>query len=83
MSSNYLEIELDEYHTFESLIDKLASSHFYEIELNQEYDPDFQICDPVQILESILTPVVLPNFSNVLESIWFLYLSFLNLNHQS
>ena len=27
-------IELDQFHTFESLIDKLASSHFYEIELN-------------------------------------------------
>ena len=27
-------IELDQFHTFESPIDKLASSHFYEIELN-------------------------------------------------
>ena len=26
-------IELDQFHTFESPIDKLASSHFYEIEL--------------------------------------------------
>ena len=29
-------IELDQYHAFESPIDKLANSHFYEIELNQE-----------------------------------------------
>ena len=28
-------IDLDQYHTFESLIDKLKSSHFYEIVLNQ------------------------------------------------
>ena len=40
-------IELDQYHTFENVIDKFASFHFYEIELNQEYDLDFQICNPV------------------------------------
>ena len=40
-------IELDQYHTFESFIDKLASSHFYEIELKEECDPDSQICDSV------------------------------------
>ena len=62
-------IELDYYHTFESLLDKLASSHFYEIELNQEYDPDSQLCDPVQISESILTPILLPDLSNILESV--------------
>ena len=33
-------IELNHYHTFESPLDKLASSHFYKIELNQECDPD-------------------------------------------
>ena len=37
-------IEFDQYYTFESPIDK--------IELNQEYDPDSQNCDPVQIPES-------------------------------
>ena len=31
-------IELDQFHTFESPIDKLVSSHFYEIELNEECD---------------------------------------------
>ena len=40
-------IELDQFHTFESPIDKLASSHFYEIELNEKCDLDSQICDPV------------------------------------
>jgi len=50
----------------------LASSHFYEIELNQECDPDSQICHPVQIPDSILTPVLLPNLSNILESVLIL-----------
>ena len=51
------QIELDQFHTFEYLIDKLTSSHFYEIELNQVCDLDSQICDPVQISKSILTPI--------------------------
>ena len=76
-------IKLDQLHTFESPIDKLASSHFYEIEHNKDCDFDPQICDPVQIPESILTLISLPNMSNILESVWFPYLSFLNLNHQS
>ena len=38
-------LELDQYITSESLIDKLASSHFFE--LNQEYDSDPLFCDPV------------------------------------
>ena len=62
-------IELDQFHTFKSPIDKLASSHFYEIELNEKCDLDSQICDPVQISESILTPVLLPDLSNILESV--------------
>ena len=60
-------IELDQFHTFESPIDKLASSHFYEIELNKECDFDSQICDPAQLSKSILTPILLPNLSNILE----------------
>ena len=56
-------------HTFESPIDKLASSHFYEIELNEKWDLDSQICDPVQISESILIPILLPDLSNILESV--------------
>jgi len=54
------QIELDQYHTFENPIDKLASSLFYEIELKEECDPDYQICDPVQISESIFTPLCYP-----------------------
>ena len=61
-------IELDQFHTFESPIDKLASSHFYEIELNEKCDLDSQIYDPVQIPKSIF-PVLLPDLSNILESI--------------
>ena len=38
-------IELDQFHAFESPIDKLVSSHFYRIELNEECDFDSQICD--------------------------------------
>ena len=60
-------IELDQFHTFESPIDKLASSHFYEIELNEECYLESRICDPVQISELILTPVLLPDLSNILE----------------
>ena len=62
-------IELDQYHTFESLIDKLASSHFYELEFKQECDFDPQNYDPVQIHESLLTLILLPNLSNILESV--------------
>ena len=34
------QIELDQFHTFESPIDKLASSHFYKIEPKQKSDFD-------------------------------------------
>ena len=50
-------------------IDKLVSSHFYGIELNVKCDFDPQICDPVQIPESLLTPVLLPDLSNIFESV--------------
>ena len=49
-------------------MDKLASSHFYEIEPTEICDLDSQICDQVQIPESLLTPVSLPNLGNILES---------------
>ena len=47
----------------------MVSSHFYKIELNEECDLESQICDPVQIPESILTPILLLNLSNILESV--------------
>ena len=50
-------------------MEKLASSHFYEIELNEKFDLDSQICDPVQIPKSILTLILLLNLSNILESV--------------
>ena len=77
------QIELDQFHNFANTIDKLASYHFYGIELKQECDFDPQICDPVQIPESILTPISPPNSSNILESVLVSHLSFLNLNHLS
>jgi len=66
------QIELDQFHTFEYLIDKLTSSHFYEIELNQVCDLDSQICDPVQISESLLTPILLLDLRNILELVLIL-----------
>ena len=63
------QIELDQFHTFEGPIEKLASSHSYEIELRQECDFNPQICDLVQIPELILTPILLPDLSNILESV--------------
>ena len=62
-------IELNQLYTFEDPIDKLANSQFFDIELNEICDLNSQICDPVQLSESILTPVVLPNLSNILESV--------------
>jgi len=47
----------------------LASSPFCGIELNEICDLDFHIRDLVQIPESLLTPVILPNLSNILESV--------------
>ena len=44
-------IELDQFHTFERPIDKLASSQFPKIELNEKCDLDSKICDLVQIPE--------------------------------
>ena len=47
----------------------MASSHFYDIELNEICDLDSQICDHVQLPESLLTPVLLPELGNILESV--------------
>ena len=58
-------IELDQFHTFESPIVKLTSSHFYGIELNEECDFDPQICDPIQIPESLLTPVTSVSYTHL------------------
>ena len=55
-------LELNQYITSKSQIDKLVSFPFKDIKLRHERDFDPQICDPVQILESILTPVMLPQF---------------------
>jgi len=49
--------ELDQYQP----IDKLASFHFNEIELEEECDTDYQCCDSVQLFDFILTSVSLPD----------------------
>jgi len=61
-------IELDQLCNFENHMDKLASS-FYYIEPNEICDLDSQIYDQVQIPESLLTPVLLPDLGNILESV--------------
>ena len=38
----------------------MASSHFYEIELEEECDSASQICDPVSKLSNILESVLIP-----------------------
>jgi len=50
-------------------LDSLASYPFLEIELEDECEPELQFNDLSPILESISTPVVLPELSNVLEPV--------------
>jgi len=54
-------------------IDKLASFHFNEIELECEYDPNPQPCDSVCIFESMLTLVSLPNLDQFSEPTFIPY----------
>jgi len=49
-------IELDQSQT----LDKLASFHFNEIEFEHECEPEFQFCDSVPDLDSILKPTLIP-----------------------
>ena len=51
-------IELDQFHTFESPIDKLVSSHFYDIELNE-------ICDLLAQRPSTLVLMMINSCSYV------------------
>jgi len=55
--------ELDQY----QLIDKLASFHFNEIELEDECDTDSKCCDSVPLFESMLTPVSFLDLDPILE----------------
>ena len=50
-------------------IDKLASFHFNEIELEYECEPDPQLCDSILIFESMLTPVSLPKLDPIPKQI--------------
>ena len=47
----------------------MASFYFNEIELEQERDPDPQFYDSIPNFESISTPVLLPNLSNIFVSV--------------
>jgi len=61
--------ELDQNQNFENHIDILANNPFPEIELKHEYDPEPQLGNSIQLLDSIMTPVSLPNFSPFSESV--------------
>ena len=49
------------------ILDRLASFHFKEIELDGECELDLQLCNLVSIFESILTLVYLPNLDPITE----------------
>ena len=49
-------LELDQYQP----IDNLLSFHFNIIEFEHECDPDSQLCNAIQIFESMLIPLSLP-----------------------
>ena len=53
--------EFDQY----QLIDKSASFHFNEIELEDECDTNFQCCDSVSLFESMQTLVSLPDLDPI------------------
>ena len=53
--------ELDQY----QFIDKLASFHFNEIELEDECDTNSQCYDSVPVFESMMTPVSLPDLDPI------------------
>ena len=61
-------IDLDQFYTFESPIDKLASSLFCGIELHEECDLEPQLSDSILFPDSIMTPVSLPDFNLFPES---------------
>jgi len=56
--------ELDQNLTFENPIDILTSYLFAEIELEHECDPEPQLGNSISLLDSILTPVTLPDIIN-------------------
>ena len=76
-------IELDQFHSFENSIDKLASSHFCGIELHEEYDLEPQLRDSILFPDSIMTPVSLPDFNPFPESTLDLFPIHNELNHPS
>ena len=55
--------ELDQYQS----LNKLASFHFNEIELEYECDSDLQFCDSVSNFKSMLTLTFLPNLECIPE----------------
>ena len=56
--------ELDQYQP----IDKLVNFYFNEIELEDEFDTNFQCCDSISLFEFILTPISLPDLNPIPKS---------------
>ena len=55
--------ELAQTLNFENNIDSLASYHFPEIELENEYNHEPQLSDSILLPDSIMTPVSSPDFT--------------------
>ena len=55
--------ELTQAPNFENYINILASYPFSKIELQNEYDPEPQLCDSILLPDSIMTPVSSPDFN--------------------
>ena len=75
--------ELVQTSNFKNPINILASYPFPEIELEHEYDPEFQLSNLISLPDSILTEVFLPEFRPFPESVLVQCQSIVKLNHQS
>ena len=75
--------ELDQNQNFENHIDILESHPFSVIELENECNPEGQLGNSILLLDSIVTPVSLPNFNHFSESVLNLVPVHREIYHQS
>ena len=61
--------ELDQTTSFESHIDILTSYPFPEIEIKPDCDPELYVSNSISLFNSIMTPVSLPDFFSIPESL--------------
>ena len=64
--------ELAQTSNFKNDIDSLASYPFFEIKLENEYDPEPQLGDSILLPNSIMTPVSSPDFNIFPSQHWIL-----------